>query len=594
MSADLLQRAVAAHREGRLQEAEALYRAALAVSPEQPDAIALLGVLCGAKGATEEALRLAERAVVLDPSAALFHFYLGNAAQAAGALERAVVSFREALSRDPRMAEAWYNLGNALSLQKKWDEAEKAYASCLSLAPAHLWARNNRALLFEKQKRLESALAAFKTLVAEAPAFAEAWKNLSNVAEQSGAYGLAEEAGRRAASLAPEDAACWFGLGVALSRLEQHAEAADVYEKALALGSDWALWDNLGQTLQYLDRFDEADAAYRKMIALEGQTLADAEIPICDEAKIGSRHWHLALLELLRGDLLHGFARYRARVNAIPALKRPPWKSPLWKGEDLSGKTILVYDEQGFGDSLMMARYLPLLKARGARVFFLAQKPLVPYLKQCAFIDRLITRDEPFDPAFDCYASLFDLPYLFKTELATIPAEIPYLPVPDAPPHADFRVGVVWAGTPKHKHDARRSLPLAVFADLFSVPGISFISLNRDKRDGDDALLAKRQIADLAPALSDFAALAEKIAEMDLIVSCDTATAHLAGAMGKEVWVLLPFIPDWRWLLRRADSPWYPTARLFRQEKAGDWTGVLEQVKAALEERKRKQPRACA
>ena len=511
---NLLQKAVAAHREGRIAEAESLYRAVLDTASDQPEAVALLGVVCGAKGDTEESLLLAERAAALDPAAARFHFYLGNARLAVEDSAGAVAAFRAALAIDSTFAEAWCTLGTALAVMKDWGEAEKAYAACVRLTP--------------------------------------------------------------------EEAAGWFALGVVLSRLERHEEALEIYEKTRALGIDWTILDNIAQTCVNLHQFDRAEEAFRKIIDVAGQSLPDDEILICDEAKIEGRHWHLALLELLRGDLVHGFARYRARFAVLPTMQRPTWGKNLWKGEDLSGKFLLLYDEQGFGDSLMLLRYLPLLKARGAKVGILVQKPLASYLRTCAGLDRVITRDEPFDPCFDFTASLFDLPYVFKTELATIPADVPYLPVPKTPPPVDFRVGVVWAGAPKHKQDARRSLPLGLFADLFSVTGVSFYNLTRDKRNGDEALLAQFPVVDLTPEIEDFAALADKIMGINLIITCDTATAHLAGGMGREVWVLLPFAPDWRWMTGRADSPWYPTARLFRQNTAGDWGSVVEEVKRAL------------
>jgi tetratricopeptide (TPR) repeat protein len=591
----MLQRAVAAHQAGNLTEAEQLYQVALAQRADDADALALLGVLREGQGRATEAVALIEQALRLDPKAALFHFYLGNARQAAGLYDAAVTAYRQALTLQPTLTEAHYNLGNALRQLGQWDDAAAAYQQALTLQPTHAKARNNLALVHEQQKNFAAALEELQRLVRQHPQDPEGWLNLCRVAETAGDFTLSLQAGASSTRLQPDNPSAWLGLGVALNRLERHEEAVKAYEHALQLKPEWAsVWDNLGQSYQFMNRVPEAEQAFRQCIAVDGQSLPDEVITTIDEQKIGHRHWHLALLELLKGDLRQGFARYRSRFGEVLGLGRPPHRQPLWRGEDLAGKTILVMFEQGHGDTLMFARYLPLLKQRGATVKFLVREALLDYFHGWPGADWLgsdaaLRRGENNLGDFDYYTSVFDLPYLFGTTLDTIPNTTPYLPVPEMtvatrlPDGVGRKIGVVWAGSPGHKHDARRSIPLAQFAELFTIPNCQFYSLNRDKRPGDDALLAQHaNVIDLTPRFGNFADMARFVAQLDLIITCDTATAHLAGGMGKAVWTLLPYAPDWRWLLDRADSPWYPTLRLFRQDKSGEWGAVVKKISNCL------------
>jgi hypothetical protein len=289
----------------------------------------------------------------------------------------------------------------------------------------------------------------------------------------------------------------------------------------------------------------------------------------------------------LRGDFHHGFAHYRARFKKEGRAPRLPFPRPLWQGEDLRGKKILVVGEQGFGDVLMLCRFALLLKAKGARVVLLAHEALAELLNLAALADEILCEAPLEQGDFDYQTSLFDLPYRFGTNIGTIP-HASYLPSPPADEATKLsdagrpKIGVVWAGKHGYGDDRRRSLSLGMFADLFNETGAQFFNMTRKLESGDAEILEQHSVIDLSSKLGDFLATARFIAQLNLVVTCDTAVAHLAGGMGKKVWVLLPFAPDWRWLLAREDSPWYPSMRLFRQNKKADWAEVVARARKEL------------
>lgn len=585
---NLLQQAVAAHQANNLAEAEKLYRSVLMAAPEHADALALLALVRGAHGDHVEAVKLVEQAIAQDPKSALFRMHLGNVLMNAKNLPEAVAAFREAILRQPNLAPAHYNLANALRAANDWVGAINAYRAAVKHAPNYAEAWNNLALTYVHERQMEEALDAAKRAVAVAPQYGDGWCTLCNVAESAKDYLLALEAGKKTIDLMPNSHAGWFGYGVALNRLDRHEEAIEAYKRALAIKPERAdIWDNLGQTYQSLNRLDEAEATFRKTVEVAGQSIANEDTREVAEEEYGNRHWHLALMELLRGKYKQGFARYRSRFKEVGDLTRPKFSRPVWKGENLQGKTILVCDEQGFGDTLMLCRYLPLMKAQGAGIIFSVHPVLEPLFKGWVGADEVIVHGTGVSN-YDYYASVFDLPHRFGTEISTIPVQVPYLPVMESDeatrlePVGKPRVGVVWGGNPLHTNDARRSVPLEIFSELFKNTDVQFYSLNRDRKPGDEALLARYPVVDLVPKLNHFADAARIIGQLDLVITCDTATAHLAGGLGRKTWVLLPFAPDWRWLTGRDDSVWYPTVRLFRQEKAGDWKGVIEKAQVRL------------
>lgn len=396
------------------------------------------------------------------------------------------------------------------------------------------------------------------------------WLDACEDAEKRRDYAEVLHAGDEIVRLAPDKPQSHHIRGLALHRLDRIEEAIEAYKRVLALEPKYLdALINLGECCQFLNRIDEAEAAYRRAIEVSGQTTSGDDF--------GAHYWNLALVELLKGDLKNGFLHYPARFKALTHKQRLDFPQPLWRGEDLQGKSILVTVDQGHGDTLMLARYLLLLRERGARVILQAQPALVPYLKNWDGADQVIEVGRDPLPAFDFHIWEFDLPRLFGTTLETVPAKIPYLPIlpPDdatrLPDNGKRKVGVCWAGSPNHPNDKRRSIPLADFKSLFAAADVQFFSLNRDMRNGDAELLAKTPVIDLTPRLNNFTATTRFINQLDLVITCDTALAHLAGGVGKPVWILLPFASSWHWMLERVDSPWYPTVCLFRQKKRGDW-----------------------
>jgi len=373
----------------------------------------------------------------------------------------------------------------------------------------------------------------------------------------------------RALALVPDHPEALSNLGVALVDLGRPAEAIAHYERALVSQPDRAeTHTNLGIALQRQGQHAEALVCYGRALALK---------PDYAEA-----HFNRAWALLWTGELDEGWLEYEWRFTVARYDRK--FDQPLWSGEPLAGQSILIHAEQGFGDTLQFVRYVPAVAERGGKVVLEVPKPLGRLAGTVAGVSEVVAAGDTLS-AFDCHCPLLSLPRVFKTNLATIPDAVPYLSVSAeasaawaerVAPASGLRVGIVWAGTTVGAIDLRSLQP------LWEVAGISWFSLQAGERCGDISLLHDVKIVDLSPWLTDFAETAAAVCQMDLVISVDTSVAHLAGALGRPVWIMLPYWPDWRWLIERADSPWYPTARLFRQKKAGDWSCVAREVAAAL------------
>ena len=462
--------------------------------------------------------------------------------------------YRQLLQLQPNHPDAIHYLGMIAQQVGKTDAALEFMRRSLALNPNNPAFHINYAIILQERQRYEEALAHCRRAIALHPDYAEAHANLGAVLASSGNYEQSVEHLNRALALDGRNVKARYNLAAALAKLGKNAEAFAEYERTLAIDPNYA------------------------------------------KAQFG-----LGMLRLLHGDFARGWEGYESRwQTADPSIPRREFTQPLWDGSDLSGRTILLYSEQGYGDAIQFVRYLPMVLARGGRVVLESLAGLAPLFRQLPGVEQVITWGEEL-PAFDVRCPLLTLPKVFTTRLDSIPAEVPYLVVPqdrlelwrrrladDAKP----KVGLVWSGNPRHMNDRERSIPANLLAPLGQFQEISFYSLQKWEGSAPPAVGAAPglPLRDLTADLRDFADTAALIENLDLVISVDTAVAHLAGALARPVWLLVPSVPDWRWLLDRADSPWYPTMRIFRQKQRRDWPGVVAHVTAALRQRFEKGP----
>jgi Tfp pilus assembly protein PilF len=496
---------------------------------------------------------------------------------ASSALLASIEQYRNAIAQDPSRADLQINLGAYLDQSGDKQGAVRSYQRALILDPHSHQAYNNLGTLFARLNDHKTAHTFLEAAATLNPNSADTHNNLGNLYLKQDLIPAAIDSYTRAIALNPNQAAFHNHLGKALIEAERYPEAEAALHRAIALRPDYAdAYINLGfLALEQLD-IDRAGQQYRKAIEI-----------VPDHAMA---HTLLSQTLLLRGHYAEGWLEqeWRWRWSDFPSPKRS-FPQPQWRGEpseSVAGTHIFLHAEQGFGDTLQMLRYIPLVAARGATITL----EVHPELKRLAeTLDcplQVIARGDLIPP-FNQHCPLMSLPLAFATTLETVPAS-PYLratlnpPAERRPPSPEsLRVGLVWAGNPANRRDRKRSLPLPTLAPLFAMQSISFYSLQR----GPAASETEASLLPFAASLAqegDFADTAAAITSLDLILTVDTAVAHLAGALGKPVWLLLPRVPSWRWLLNRNDSPWYPTARIFRQQTAGDWEPVIAQVAAAL------------
>jgi len=537
-------------------------------------------------------------ALKVNPKSSSLWLMLGKELLSYDDVARAVNVLEQAISFNACNSEAWCQLGIALRRSGNILAATQKFRQAVYLDPLNELATCELALSLLIGKNFEEALPLAQKAIEAYPNNGNAWLIYCMATERQGLYEASLVGSDYVIQLLPENPESWLRRGIALNRLERHEEAIEAYKVALTkkpLLTD--AQDNLAQSYQLLNRLDEAEACFHQTINMAGQSFEGVGVKSFDENDLGSRHFHLAILELMRGEYKRGFDRYRARFKEIGGYKRPKLGQPLWRGESLKDKTILIYHEQGYGDVLMLARYLPLLKELGACVVFAIFPAMHSFFKEWEGIDCLacygsettIFAEGVLPPQYDYYASVFDLPYRFATSLETVPSHVPYLPLPVIDPSTALsgdgrpKIGVIWAGNP-HPLNMKRSMPLSLFSQLFKEQRVQFYSLTRDIRSGDEEYLNKYHLIDLRQRINSFSHSACFMRQMDLIITCDSATAHLAGGLARPVWTFLQFNPAWQWMLERDDSPWYPTMRLFRQSHPGDWENVLLCMQEALQE----------
>jgi tetratricopeptide (TPR) repeat protein len=551
----MLQQAVAMQQNGAHPEAEELYREILALRPKHFDALQLLGALSLQAGRLDEGIELLKKAIAINGMQAPLHSNLAYAYNAQRRFNEGLASANRALALQASFADALNNRGNALAGLERPAEAFASFEKAIALQPALAQAWNNCACVLRDLDRPDDALAACDQAIALQAGYAEAWSNRANALSDLNRPQDAQASYQRALELAPSFADAWSNLGLTQIDLKQHEDALQSYERALALNPD------------------QAEA-----------------------------HWNRALCLLQMGRLDEGWQEYewRWQRHRMQGAQRQ-FAQPLWLGQfPLDGKTILLHAEQGLGDTLQFCRYVPLVAAMGAKVILEVPQELMRLLQTLDGVAALVEQGQPL-PAFDCHAPLLSLPLAFGTRVESIPADTPYL----FPDESDtkrwserlasdvsraLKVGLVWAGGNRphvaelRKTDARRSIALDTLTPILDIPHVQFYSLQKgpaaQQLSGNPELAGR--IVDYTDEFADFADTAAFVCNLDLVISVDTAVAHLAGATGTPVWIMNRFDTCWRWLLDRTDSPWYPRARLFRQPALGDWNSVIADVRDAL------------
>jgi tetratricopeptide (TPR) repeat protein len=589
-----IQAAIGHHQAGRLVEAEKIYRQVFAEHPNQPDALHLLGLLVSQMGRHDAGIDLIRQAIAINATNADYHNNLGTVLRDNGKLDEAIASFNQAIQLKPDAA-AYNNLGTAMREKNRLEDAVAAYRQAISRNPRFAQAHNNLGNALKDLGQLTQAIAAYRRAIQLKPDYAGAYGNLSIALREHGEIEASIMAARRAIALRPDDAQAHSNLANSLTEHREFAEAITVARRAIELKPDLAkahsilgsALANVGEIDQAIQCFlqalrikpDDVDGHYNLGTALSAhisnalggrikfeQSIAALREAIQLKPDYAQAHWNLGLLLLLRGELEQGWPEYEWRWKNKQMARSPQFSQPRWNGDDLAGKTILLYAEQGFGDTIQFARYVPMVAARGGEVLLCVQPELCGMLSSLAGVGRIVPADKAM-PHFDLHYPLLSLPMLFGTTLQTIPAVEPYLTVDPVkavrwrerlPTDNRRKIGLVWAGRAKPVAD--RSLDPSLLKPLAEVEGTWFCSLQH----GEAPPPAGLALADWTDQMQDFSDTAALISNLDLVITVDTAVAHLAGALGKRVWVMLRHVPDWRWLLDRTDSPWYPTMRLFR------------------------------
>jgi Flp pilus assembly protein TadD len=484
--------------------------------------------------------------------------------------------------------------------------AASIFRQILVSDPNHAEATHMLGLVFVRLGQHNVAAEYFQRAVAMQPSSAMLHCNLGTALATMDLLEPAEAALRRAIELQPEYFRALSNLGYVLQRRGNFAEAIDVFQKAHALlPADPQTLNDLGNAFRANDQLDEAIAKYRQAIQtvptfpasynnlavalLANNQLVDAEkacrTALSYQPDLPTAHYNLGMSLLSQGKLTEGWKEYawRKRVEDKNIICRD-FPKPVWNGRDLAGKRVLIHAEQGLGDAIQFVRYLPMVLARGGKIILDCKPELIPLFQTNFELEQCVPTGEPIPP-FDIHCPLLNLPMVFGTTLENIPATAPYLSatvdttqrwrerLANVP---GLKIGLAWAGSPTHEQDRKRSITPDHFGGLGALRGVSLISLQKGLTANKSPQTLK--LLDFTGELSDFAETAGLIANLDLVVSVDTAVAHLAGAMGKPVWVLIPFNPDWRWMLERLDSPWYPRMKLFRQHQPHDWSISIRQV----------------
>jgi tetratricopeptide (TPR) repeat protein len=601
-SNEQLKAAFAYFQEGNVQQAETICREILGVSPDNARALHLLGMIFYERMDYTAAKKYIGKSLRIDPAEASAYFNLANILREERNFDEAVSNYQKALRINPELNDAYYNmgiifeekgqisdaivcfekavqidlydaaaynnLGTALLRAGRPDDALTNYQKAIQIKPDNAKTYCNLGTAFHEKKQFDDAIANFQKAIRLNPEFADAYSGLGNSWKEKGLLDEAMHFYQKALQIDPDRAETYYNLGIVLKEKGLFAEAISTYQKAIQLNpGSLDAYNNLGIAFQDSRQLEEALASYREALSIDP-----------DDAVT---HWNLAHALLLSGNFRDGWQEYEWRLR-VKDFYRMDFDRPLWEGSDISGRTILLQAEQGFGDTIQFVRYASLVAQSGAKVIVACPKELTSLLQNVEGVQQAVSYGERL-PGFDLYCPLPSLPFIFGTTSESIPVKIPYI-------NADYsltrrwrdklkdddsqlKIGLVWAGR------EQRSFSLDLFSPLSGLEDVTFYSLQK----GEAAKQAEHssgnmEIVDYTEEIHDFSDTAAFIENLDLIITVDTAVAHLSGALGKTVWTLLPAVPDWRWMLVRKDSPWYPTMRLFRQSLSGAWDQVVNLI----------------
>lgn len=609
-----LQRAGLEAARGQAEQALASYDRLLAIAPRFANGYVKRSEVLRSLRWPTEALACCEQAIAVGGRTFDACREQGLVLRELGRFNEALDSYGQALKEMPGNAEVLFHRGVALLDLGRPEAALADFNEAIAAHPAFVDALYNSSVALERLERHEEAMARCDRVLAIDPKHAMALANRGNASRHAGRNSEAVEHYARSLEIAPDTPGVLCNYASALIRTNRHADAIAACERALAvLPSYTPAWFTRGRALLETHRYEAALEDFTRVIeteprdklahfhrgnALRAMRLHDLAKAAYEQAieldpDYVLAHCMRAFLCLSIGDFEAGWAEYewRWRDEQMDPSRRE-FAQPRWTGDaPLEGKTILLYAEQGLGDTLQFCRYVPLVKARGARVVLEVSDSLVPLLHTLEGVDALVARGAPLPP-FDLHCPLLSLPMEFRTRLETIPAGVPYLGA-DTSRVAHWRqklgesdrprIGLAWSGNPQHLNDRNRSMSLSDLLPLLD-DAYEWVSLQKVVREEDEPVLAASPIRHFGNELADFADTAALTASMDCVVSVDTSVAHLAGAIGRPLLVMLPHTPDFRWLLDRIDSPWYPSARLCRQAAGGQWTDVVDQVRIALRE----------
>jgi len=589
-------------RAGRLSEGERVCREILSVDAGHAQTLHLLGLIEHQRGRSADAIEHLCMAIARDGRDPAFHHNLGNVLRACDRTTEAIACYERALTLAPASVDTLYNLGNTWQDLGQPERAIAYFEKALRIRPDAVELHSNLGTALQELGRLEEATACYRRALALRPDTVEALDNLAGAQRAQGQLAAAKTGYERALSLQPNRIESLIGLGVVSRDLCRLEEAVACYEQVLALSPDHPeTLNNLGLALVDLGRPREAITHYERALAIQperAETHNNLGIALEREGRYddafasygraltlkpdyAEAHFNRSHALLQTGQFDEGWKEYEWRFTVARYDRN--FDRPRWSGEPLAGQSILIHAEQGFGDTLQFIRYVPAVAERVGRVLLEVPGSLVRLARTVADVSQVLTAGDPL-PEFDCHCPLLSLPEVFKTDLATIPDAVPYLSVPPEASigwaqrvaAAGFKVGLVWAGNTPGAFDLQSLQP------LWKIGGISWFSLQVGDGSADVSSLEGVEIVDLSPWLTDFAETAAAVCHLDLVISVETSVAHLAGALGRPVWIVFPKAPSWRWLIDREDNPWYPTARLFRQRTGDDWLAVARDVAAAL------------